>query len=177
MEPLPRLRVRRAELLKETRKLVVDLRSALAFEVTHLSRGLTILAEVRRLCYERLNQIQHEALLLEAASSLAASDFAGQEVEWSCNARQSGGSNEPDLQGRVGGCVVVSVEVTASDSPEGILDTRMASTLSKLAGMPGKRVYCVRSAKMAKRAETKVKRAGHPIEVRVFPLATGGGKA
>ncbi len=173
MEPLPDIRRARADLLGHVRRVVVRLRRAVADEVRDLDAGLAMLATVRHECYESLNQAQHEALVLAAASHLARRDFRGRSVQWSWNPRQGGGRDDPDLQGRVGEEVVASVEVTTSMSPQGLLDRRMATTLRKLARTPGKRFYYVRSAQMAQRARTKVEREGLDIDVRELPPRSG----
>jgi len=128
------------------------------------------LESVRRAAYEFINQLQHEALVLEAASDLAAHNFAGQEITWWWNPRQTGGADEPDLRGEVDDKVVVSVEVTTSRRPLGKVAERMVQTLEKLAKFPGRRLYYVRTPEMAQRAERKVEVGEYPIEVRVIAV-------
>jgi hypothetical protein len=64
------------------------------------------------------------------------------------------------------GEIVLSAEVTTSERPVGIIDTRIRDTLAKLSTMPGRRFYFVRTDTMGQRAMTKVEKGGFPIEVR-----------
>jgi hypothetical protein len=52
------------------------------------------------------------------------------------------------------GETIISGEVTTSREPKGVIDSRMASTLKKVAAMEGKRFYFVLTAAMANRART-----------------------
>jgi hypothetical protein len=63
------------------------------------------------------------------------------------------------------GKTIISGEVTTSPVPKGFIDSRMTSTLRKLAAMEGQRFYFVLTAAMANRALTKVARAGHALDV------------
>ncbi len=106
-----------------------------------------ILACLRENAYELTNQLQHEALILEAAADIA-KDWGDLCIEWSWNPRQTGSVEEPDLQGEVNGDIVISAEVTTSRRPIGMVDQRMARILKKLSILPCQRIYCVRTPEM-----------------------------
>jgi len=63
------------------------------------------------------------------------------------------------------GKTIISGEVTTSPEPKGLIDSRMASTLRKLAAMEGQRFYFVLTAPMANRARTKAAKAGYALSV------------
>ncbi len=119
-----------------------------------------------------MNQLQHEALLLEAAAEIE-HGLQDADIEWTWNPRQKGGRDEPDLQGRADGNIVISAEATASPIPKGYIDSRIRDTLKKLSAFPGKRFYCVRTPQMQQRAETKIVKAGYDIEVLLLSHNTG----
>lgn len=152
------------ELLREIKELLARARAVVPEEVRSFQSGIDVLGSLRDLVYEALNQIQHAALLLEAARWLRTNVLGGKEPEWHWNPRQTGGIDEPDLRcdhdlGRI------VAEATTSARAEGSIDVRMASTLSKLNKMKGDRFYFVRTGHMKRRAETKIKKGGWQIQV------------
>ena len=115
-----------------------------------------------------MNQLQHEALILEVAKLLR-DDFHPSVVRWLWNPRQTGCKDEPDLRGLDDeGQIVVSAEVTTSDNPDGAIDGRMARTLEKLSAMPGDKYYVVMTTAMEHRAKSKVNRLG--LQVKILRL-------
>ncbi len=167
MIPLHDVENSRASLLGEIQNMIGVIRSLVQREIGGLAHGLEVLEQIRQAAYEDLNQIPHEALLLDAASEIQKDVFANQQIRWKWNPRQTGSGDEPDLQGSANDQVLVSVEATASASPKGSIGQRMAKTLEKLSMLPGMRMYYVCTPKMAKRARTRVERMGYQIEVRV----------
>ncbi len=168
MELLEDIDAARKCVVQEIRRLTSDVADIVAAEVNTLDEGIKMLACLRENAYELTNQLQHEALILEAAADIA-KDWGDLRIEWSWNPRQTGSIEEPDLQGEVNGDIVISAEVTTSRRPIGMVDQRMAKTLAKLSILPCKRIYCVRTAEMRRRAETKTRKAGYDIEVRMLP--------
>lgn len=130
--------------------------------------GIDRLRVIRTKAYEELNQIQHEFAILRAAQMLGEELGAKPPVVWSWNPRQTGGHGEPDLRATGDGKVILSAEVTTSEKPQGVIDTRMRKTLAKLAQMEGCKFYIVTSQAMARRAETKIKNNGWLIKVRLI---------
>ena len=165
MKQIIDLNVAEAKVLQKVKQLIAANRIVVAEDPSNLKSGIEILKRLRKAIYEDLNQIQHEGMILRAARFLESNDLVGQEVEWYWNPRQTGTADEPDLQGSVAGRIVVSAEITASESPKGIIDQRMRTTLDKLSKLPGKTFYFVCTDSMENRARTKVKRAAYPIEV------------
>jgi hypothetical protein len=90
---------------------------------------------------------------------------AGEGVTWQWNLRQTGDAAEPDIRAVLEGKTIISGEVTTSPEPKGLIDSRMASTLRKLAAMEGQRFYFVLTAAMANRARTKAAKAGYELDV------------
>lgn len=164
MEPLCSIGEERARVLAEIQTLVADVAGIVSGDARTWEDALSLILRLRARAYEDLNQLQHEALILEAAMDIER-QFRGVDVEWSWNPRQTGSSDEPDLQGTIGGKAALCAEVTASSAPVGVIDGRMRDTLKKLSAFPGKRFYCVRTLAMQQRAETKIAKAGHDIEV------------
>lgn len=142
--------------------------AAIAFETPEA--GVAILHQLRNETYEDLNQIQHEHLIVRAAEWLIEHSVCPSEADWSWNPRQTGNHLEPDLQGAISGRVVVSAEITTSQNPNGVIDSRMRNTLGKLAKAEGAKYYFVRSDAMCSRALTKIAKAGWPIEVVMLPV-------
>ena len=167
MEPLEDIDAARKCVLQEIRGLTSDVADIVAAEVKALDEGINMLACLRENAYELTNQLQHEALIIEVAADIA-KEFGDIHIKWSWNPRQTGKSDEPDLRGEVDGQTVVSAEVTTSARPVGAIDRRMRGTLQKMSGFPGKRIYCVRTHEMRQRAETKIRKAGYEIEVRML---------
>ena len=153
-----------AKVLADMQSLLSKLRKLAAEEIASVDKGGARLREIRIAVYEDLNQIQHEYLILRGLRWLVANGV-GAGAEWEWNPRQRGDATEPDLRGSLRGQVVVSAEATASEKPEGSLDTRMRETLQKLAKMEGQKFYFVVADKMVRRAETKVRKSGWAIRV------------
>jgi len=166
MERIVDLNIAEVQVFQKVKELIATSRTIVAEEPPNLKFGIETLKQLRRAIYEDLNQIQHEGMILRAARLLESSELTGQEVEWYWNPRQTGTADEPDLRGLVAGRIVVSAEITASESPKGTIDQRMGTTLEKLSKLPGKTFYFVCTDSMEKRARTKVKQAGYQIEVR-----------
>jgi hypothetical protein len=122
--------------------------------------------------YEDLNQLQHEHLIIRAAVWLRDNNLVSPDASWSWNPRQTGDHTEPDLAADLHDTRVASAEVTASASPEGVIDTRMAKTLAKLNGMQGSKYYFVRTEAMRQRAQTKVTK--NAWFIRVVSLGDAG---
>ena len=152
------------ELLTKIRKLLSRTRHIASKKITSLDKGLNALSELRKEVYEELNQLQHAALILASARWPEKEVLHGSSAEWQWHPHQTGGINEPDLRCKHGAGVIVA-EATASDSPQGLLDARMAATLKKLHYMKGQRYYFVRTEAMRRRAETKITKAGWRIQV------------
>lgn len=92
-------------------------------------------------------------------------DHALSSANWEWNPRQTGDASEPDIRATQFGKTIISGEVTTSPNPIGKIDSRMASTLRKLAEMEGRKLYFVSTISMARRACTKAGKAGYNIEV------------
>jgi hypothetical protein len=134
-----------------------------------LRKSSAVLSRIRSEVYEDLNQIQHEYLILRAAEWLIAQGVCPATTQWTWNPRQSGDANEPDLEGKVNGQIVLSAEITASADPQGAIGARMQTTLKKLSTFQGKLFYFVRTESMRRRAETNVTKAGRQIGVVMLP--------
>lgn len=169
MDRIENLTEAEAHVFADVRGCLERIRSIVQAEADSIQEGIEILQKLRAAVYEDMNQLQHESMILEAARALEAGDFQGENVEWGWNPRQTGGESEPDLRGLIDGQPVVSAEATASAEPKGMIDRRMADTLYKLSHMPGRKYYFVRSSKMARRATTKIQKAGYDVEVRRLP--------
>jgi hypothetical protein len=115
--------------------------------------------------YENLNQIQHEYLILQGLIWLNSNGHAAANTQWYWNPRQTGDSTEPDLRGTLNGQAVISAEATTSEKPQGVIDTRMKNTMSKLNDMEGEKFYFIRTNPMEMRANTKARNNGWRITV------------
>jgi hypothetical protein len=155
----------RSKVMSDIKRVLDNLRAHCANTPTSVPAGIECLRAIRNQCYEEINQIQHEDLVVKAAEYLAGFSKipSGALVEW--NPRQTGGALEPDLRVLVDGAVILSAEVTTSERPVGVIDTRMAATLKKLNAMAGDKFYFVCSEGMRARAATKVTKAGWGISV------------
>lgn len=154
------------KLLDELKEMLSHFRLAGKVEPTNLGLGLEILQRLRALVYENMNQLQHEALLLKVAKLLEAEFYPSVAIKWFCNPRQTGSKDEPDLRGIDNhGHVIVSAEVTSSQSPQGGIGERMAETLAKLSAMPGDKYYVITSEQMERRAKSKIHNLGYEIAV------------
>lgn len=152
-------------------KRFVEKLQSFSAPVQSVEDGISLLRNLRRSLYEELNQIQHEYAALCAVKWLQENCFKDGETTWHWNPSSTGTADEPDLRGFLNGKIVISAEVTASAEPKGVIDTRMAKTLMKLASFPGQLYYFVTTDKMAERAKTKVEKANYKIEVVKLPLA------
>ena len=151
--------------LEDLHAILASLRRLSATAPAELNEGLGALREIRKAIYEDLNQVQHESLILDAVEWLTAHEPTYSDADWYWNPRQTGDASEPDLSARRHGVQLVAAEVTTSERPGGVIDSRMATTLRKLANMRGSKFYFVRTPSMKKRAETKVARNGWHITV------------
>jgi hypothetical protein len=164
----------RDRLLQEARKLISDVQGAVGVEqIDNLEKAVDTLWELRRVCYEPLNQIQHDVMILQAAEWIESNYYREKNIEWWWNPRQTGSKlvgsqeeKEPDLRGKVARRTVVSAEITTSAKP---IYKTMAETLEKLSVMrvPGKKIYFVHTEEMELRAKNRVSRQRYKhIEVR-----------
>lgn len=166
MEKIGDLTLMEEAVLRRVKSVIMKMREAIKEEPSDLETGIQVLADLRKEVYEDLNQIQHEAMILDAARSIESQDFLGESIEWYWHPRQTGSAEEPDLRGEIAGKLVVSAEITTSENPVGIIDKRMSATLEKLNNMPDKKIYFVRTETMEKRAKAKVSKNRYEIEVR-----------
>jgi len=153
------------KVLRDVQCCLAKMRDLLPASTETAAVGVAALSKLRAESYEALNQIQHEYAALCAVRWLVSQGHAPEGTRWKWNPRQTGDATEPDIRGMVNGRVVISGEVTTSARPIGVIDRRMRSTLDKLAGMEGARFYFVLSDRMRKRADTKVRKAGHDLVV------------
>ena len=142
-------------------------RKVTARKPKNLADSLAILRALRRETYEDLNQLQHEYMVLAAIDWLVANRHCPSTTQWFCHLQQTSAEGEPDLCGKEGGRCIVLAEVTASENPEGSIDTRIKDALSSLGGKRTrvKKFYFVRTEAMRKRAQTKLHKAGWRIDV------------
>jgi hypothetical protein len=167
VKPLPDIEQAESELHKEVHQCIGRIRSMAATDPSSHEAGIRVLRELRKAVFESINQIQHEALLLDAARWIARFCSSESLTLWEWNPRQTGGSEEPDLRISCDGKILISAEATSSERPIGFVDQRMQETLKKLSGMPGERIYFVRTEIMAQRAMTKIQSSGYNIRVVV----------
>lgn len=153
------------KLLNQLKEEFSNFRLASQTEVKDLDKGLEILKGLRHLVYENMNQLQHEALILKTVRLIQDKFYPNVHIKWFWNPRQTGGKNEPDLQGLYQDKVIISAEVTTSLKPQGTIDSRMAKTLKKLSIMLGNKYYVVINEEMEQRAKSKVNRLGYEINV------------
>jgi hypothetical protein len=165
MKPLGDLDTEAERILREARELLAILRQHVKDQPSTVAEAISILSAVRHEIYEDLNQLQHEYLIIKAANWLREANYIPEGGDLFWNPRQTGDDKEPDLAISRNGKRVVSAEVTASKSPKGLLDTRMAKTLTKLNVMEGEKFYFVCTSEMRQRAETKISKAKWPIRI------------
>lgn len=165
MDSIGTIRDASDKVLKDARRCLTTVRRLAAGHFKTAEAGVAVLRRLRCETYEDVNQIQHEHSILQAAQWLVENRQCPLSTSWSWNPRQTGTAVEPDLQGRHRGVVVISAEVTTSERPVGVIDTRMRKVLGKLSGAAGKKYYFVCSETMRKRARTKVAKAGWSITV------------
>ena len=168
MEPLNNIPDEEAAILSKIRERVARIQELIALPITDLASGVALLRALRTAVAEDINQLQHAALALEAARYLQTQRPETVSLDWFWHPFQTGGIDEPDLQARNDSQVVISAEVTASERPNGVIDSRMAHTLQKLQALSGERFYFVLTAEMRQRAQTKVQRAGYAISVPIL---------
>jgi len=83
----------RNKLLKEARKLISEVQGVVGVEkIDNLKKAVDTLWELRRVCYENLNQIQHDVMILQAAKWIEANYYREKNIEWCWNPRQTGSS-------------------------------------------------------------------------------------
>lgn len=158
------------KILADIRHYVAEVQSITRSPVETVEDGIRTLKALRKASYEDLNQIQHEYAALCSIQWLIAQHGAPEGVVWEWNPRQTGDAAEPDIRAVVEGKTIISGEVTTSPEPKGLIDSRMAFTLKKLAAMEGNRFYFVSTAAMANRARTKVIKAGYELKVVQLPV-------
>jgi hypothetical protein len=154
-------------LVLEIRETIKKSRIILAEHCDDLPSGKVILEKLRKATYERLNQLQHEALLISGIRYLKGKGLSkGTRIYW--NPRQTGSSDEPDLRiTDAKGKVIFSAEATTSYEPKGSIDKRMAETLKKLSQFSGQKFYFIVSEEMRRRAQKKIEKAKYKIEVEI----------
>ena len=165
MQRLDNIEKEEKKILSETNDLFAKFRKIVKDDSVDLKSGLNKLKELRASGYEDLNQLQHEALILQGLAWIINEKKIDQDTQWFWNPRQTGGDKEPDLQGILNGTVVLSAEATSSPEPKGHIDSRMEKTLTKLNNMEGDRFYFVRTTQMKNRANTKIGKSGWNISV------------
>ncbi len=164
MEKVTEIAEAESKVLADTRQFLKDIRG-LAADVDSLSDGIQRLRRIRGALYENLNQIQHEHLVLQGLRWLRGHGYDSDDLVWYWNPRQTGDSTEPDLLAKQNSQVVVCAEATTSETPVGLIDSRMRDTLAKLDRLHGDKFYFVRSDAMAQRARTKVSRNSWTITI------------
>ena len=153
------------KILADIRRYVAEVQCITRSPVETVEDGIRMLVALRKTSYEDLNQIQHEYAAFCAVNWLIAQRRAPEGVTWRWNPRQTGDAAEPDIRAVLEGKAIISGEVTTSPEPKGLIDSRMASTLRKLAAMEGQRFYFVLTAAMANRARTKSAKARYELDV------------
>lgn len=165
MEQIINFQEAEGKILADINACVSRIRKIVDYEFSSTIDGIGVLLRLRQLIYEDLNQIQHEDFAFRAAQFLRKSEFKGYNLKWFWNPRQTGNESEPDLRATNNKEIVLSAEVTTSERPIGSIDSRMRDTLKKLANMPGRKFYFVRTKEMENRAITKTSKLSVPIEV------------
>ena len=165
MEQIKNIEETKNKVLNDMNELIVNVRRQTSENLSNLDQGLNILRNIRSSIYENLNQIQHEYLILQGLIWLTANHKASLDTKWYWNPRQTGIFSEPDLRGVINGKIVLSAEATTSENPQGIIDSRMRDTLTKLNEMQGNKFYFIRSDAMEMRAKTKISKNGWDISV------------
>lgn len=168
MRPLEDIARERRRLLCRVGRVAAQAAEMASRRINTIEEGISMLSDLRSETQEEMNQIQHAALISDAASALQ-DEYPEVTITWKWHPEQSGDAEDPDLQGDVGGETIISAEATASKLPEGAIDTRMREKLDNLPRFHGKLFYCVRTAEMWRRARTKIRKAGYDIEVKLIP--------
>ena len=141
MEKIINISQAKEKVLSDMNKFISTIRRSVGEDVSSLSDGLVRLRNVRSSVYENLNQIQHEYLILQGLLWLSENGFNQPEINWYWNPRQTGDAEEPDLRATVNDKIVLSAEATTSESPQGVIDSRMRDTLIKLNQTEGSKYY------------------------------------
>ena len=160
------------DLLRRTNALLSEIALA-GVQVDSVKAGTQILSKLRKTVYEDMNQLQHEALVLESARWLEEHVMNGKPGQWSWNPHQTGTIDDPDLECDFVGTRIVA-EATTSLKPEGTIDSRMAATLSKLAEMSGDRYYFVRTEAMKIRRKRRSRKLGGASRSSCSPSTSPG---
>lgn len=171
MERLGKFADARAKVLVDVKQLVAITQQLAVTPFDSPEAGIAVLKQLRAKTYENLNQIQHEFMIVCAAQWLITQARCSPDTLWSCNLRQTGSADEPDLRGELKGTILLSAEITTSVEPKGFIDSRMKKTLQKLSSMPGERFYFTASSAMCQRARTKIRKGGWQIEAVQLPEA------
>ena len=121
---------------------------------TSVLESMSILRELRRETYEDLNQLQHEYMVLAAIDWLIRQRHCPETTDWYCHLQQTSAEGEPDLCGKHEGRSIVWAEVTASENPDGVIDTRIREALESLSQKSSRvrKFYFVRTDAMRRRA-------------------------
>lgn len=154
-----------SKILLDIQRHIAEVRRITEGSPNSVEEGVGVLGALRKSTYEEINQIQHEYAAFRAVNWLITHRLGLESVTWFWNPRQTGDHTEPDIRAILDGKVLISCEVTTSPKPIGVLDGRMAKTLSKLNEMEGQKFYFVLTAEMTKRARTKVIKSGYVIDV------------
>lgn len=165
MERIDNIEQAKEKVLTDMNTFLSSIRELSGENASDLGVGLSKLRNIRSSVYENLNQIQHEYLILQGLIWLNSNSHAPANTQWHWNPRQTGDSTEPDLRGTLNGQVVISAEATTSEKPQGVIDTRMKNTMSKLNEMEGEKFYFIRTNSMEMRAITKARNNGWRITV------------
>ncbi len=163
MKPLDNIEAEEAEILTRLRECIARIQQLLDGGVSDVSSGIALLRLLRSGSAEDINQLQHAALALAAVRHIQSQRSDTATLTWYWHPFQTGGIDEPDLQATDGKRVIISAEITASERPVGVIDSRMAHTLQKLSTMPGDLYYFVRTDEMLRRAQTKIHKSGYAI--------------
>ena len=164
MERLGTFESAKSKVLADIRQCIATVKTFSAQPFETAEDGVCILRNLRNETYEDLNQIQHEHLIVQAAQWLITEGACPASTEWYWNPRQTGDHQEPDLRGVHESAIIISAEITTSENPAGIIDSRMRNTLAKLARAEGNKYYFVRTEQMRQRASTKIAKSGWPIK-------------
>jgi len=165
----------RNKLLQEARDTISDVKKIVTkvrqIDNIKEKEAVDILSTVRDRCYENLNIIPHDLMILQAADWIKKRNYPHKAIEWHWNRAQTSKKEEADLHGKIDGKIVVSAEITTSAKP---IYKKMAQTLKKLNEMqvPGKKIYFVQTKDMKKPADAEIKEKGYKIKVEIIQLGT-----
>lgn len=108
------------------KKLSIDLADEYA---DLLTRTMDLLARLRKLSYESINQFQHEYRCLQMVTELRRRVPGGGRLTWHWHRGPTSRPDEADVIGYSGKKHVVQAEVTTSAKPTGTIDKRMRKKL------------------------------------------------